>query len=592
MTDETIERRLDVLTAEVASLRSKVAALETQLGQGAGVFPAVQPLRPLNVAAPSAGLGSDALWSKVGQSSLLPRIATICFVLVVALVLRTLTDNGMIGKPQGTFLGMGYAALLLALGWRELARDSRLAVVFPVCGAVLMYFIVLESHLRFESLSSLSAYAILLLVLLALSLTSRRFESSGLSCLGVLGTSCVAIALDLSAPNFGLLLLFLLITTVEAYLAGRRLSGCRWSRWIVFVLTVLVWTYWTYELSSALREGLDVAPLLSAAWFFPIMLSFVVIFTLMAVRDGVGDQKWNTFDLVIPSLVGLFVYPLVRVVAIAWHGSVHWLGILGVLVAAFYFATAAWLFRQENTGGAGICGFTFAGAIILAMSFSDAVGSIVLAMLVWSVVALGLAMLSGACEIGGIRLASYLLQGLACLAAVLSGHLIAATPVFIQVSWVAAGLALMAGYQYWWCRKHPLACSIGFFARVDPSDRSAILLIVACVVNGFLLLQMVAYQILLPFVADLPNTLTGTQSVLINLGAMGLMFLALSQRNREILGVAILVFAIGAGKVFLFDFFRSSGIPLVMSVFSFGVAAAGCSVTLNRWQQNGKKSVG
>ncbi|MBU0483311.1 MAG: DUF2339 domain-containing protein [Proteobacteria bacterium] len=590
MTSEAFEKRLEFLAAEVDTLKKKVEDLSIRFSQGgsADVDPAS---RQLETYPPPIELDTDELWSKVGKSSLLPRIATICFVLVVALVLRTLTDSGMIGKQLGSFLGMGYAAVLLAVGWRELARQSRLAMVFPVCGAVLMYVIVVETHARFESVSSLSVYLILFVVLMALSLTSRRFKLSGLNCLALIGTSCVAIVIDFPRPNFAQLILLLLATNVVAYVSSRRLIGCWWSRWVLFAFTAAVWTLWTFKLRFALRQGGEISSFLSISWFIPIMMVFVVTYTVMAVRNAVADEKWNVFDLVIPSLVGFCVYPLLRVVIVTWFDNVYWLGIAGVFMASFYFATAAWLFKNNKTGGPAVCGFTFAGAVFLAMAFPDAVGSILLAIPVWSAVALGLALLSGVCEIGGIRLASYLLQGLACLAAVFSGILVADTPSFMVGSSVAVVITLLAGYQYRWCRQHPLSCSIGFFAMVDPDDRSGIVLFLSCLLNGFLLLQMVSYHIMAPFVSDISNMMIGSQSVLINIGAMGLMFFALSERNNEILGVAVLVFIIGALKVFFYDLFRSSGIPLVMSVFSFGAAAAVCSIALNRWQQDGKSDL-
>ena len=200
-----------------------------------------------------------------------------------------------------------------------------------------MYFIVLETHIRFESISSVAAYIILFLMLIALSLTSRRFELPGLSCLGLIGTSCVAVVIDLPRPFFAPLIMLLIATNVVAYFSARRLSGCWWSRWILFGLTTLVWILWAYELSIALRQGVKIEPFLSITWFFPSMASFVVIFTVMTVWNAVGGEEWNAFDLAIPALAGLFVYPLVRVVTVAWYGDVHWLGIIGVLVTVIYF---------------------------------------------------------------------------------------------------------------------------------------------------------------------------------------------------------------------------------------------------------------
>jgi hypothetical protein len=47
---------------------------------------------------------------------------------------------------------------------------------------------------------------------------------------------------------------------------------------------------------------------------------------------------------------------------------------------------------------------------------------------------------------------------------------------------------------------------------------------------------------------------------------------------------AILVTVIGAVNVFLYDLIRTHGMPLVISVLSFGLATAVESVILGRWQ--------
>jgi len=49
--------------------------------------------------------------------------------------------------------------------------------------------------------------------------------------------------------------------------------------------------------------------------------------------------------------------------------------------------------------------------------------------------------------------------------------------------------------------------------------------------------------------------------------------------------VAILVTVVGATKVFLYDLLGTHGLPLVFSVFSFGMAAAVESLALGKWQK-------
>jgi len=48
--------------------------------------------------------------------------------------------------------------------------------------------------------------------------------------------------------------------------------------------------------------------------------------------------------------------------------------------------------------------------------------------------------------------------------------------------------------------------------------------------------------------------------------------------------LSIIVVLVGAFKVFIFDMFKGEGMPLVLSVFSFGVVAVASSMTLKKWQ--------
>jgi hypothetical protein len=81
------------------------------------------------------------------------------------------------------------------------------------------------------------------------------------------------------------------------------------------------------------------------------------------------------------------------------------------------------------------------------------------------------------------------------------------------------------------------------------------------------------------------DTFRSGQSVLINVAAIALILFAYLRRDKEIRNVAILVTIIGAIKVFLYDLLGVHGLPLVFSVFSFGVLAAVESLALGKWQK-------
>jgi hypothetical protein len=150
----------------------------------------------------------------------------------------------------------------------------------------------------------------------------------------------------------------------------------------------------------------------------------------------------------------------------------------------------------------------------------------------------------------------------------------------------AAGIAaLFALCQFHWCRKTPPPAESKAYSRFDQEDRSAVLLFLVALINGFLMLRVLLYLGLSSSPGDITNAFACIQSILINAAAAGLMLLAFLRRNKEIRNVAIMVTLIGGGNVFLSDLFSTRGFPLVASVFSFGLAVALESVILSRWQR-------
>jgi hypothetical protein len=165
----SLENQLGFLTEQVKLLKNEVDELSGRLQLLESGKSFVQKTEEVN----SAGaitvekkvIPQEGVLKKAGTGALLPRVATVCFIMVVALILRTITDSEIIDKQLGSLLGMGYAtALILVGGWFYLKKSS-LAPVFPACGLLLLFSIVIETHAthaRFQSLSTVMAYVILM----------------------------------------------------------------------------------------------------------------------------------------------------------------------------------------------------------------------------------------------------------------------------------------------------------------------------------------------------------------------------------------------------------------------------------------------
>ncbi len=114
----------------------------------------------------------------------------------------------------------------------------------------------------------------------------------------------------------------------------------------------------------------------------------------------------------------------------------------------------------------------------------------------------------------------------------------------------------------------------------------------SALIAAFLWLREGLYQVLLRTGQNIGPLLQGGETVIINFAAAGLLLFAFGRRNKELRNVAVLITLIGAGRVFILDLFRISGVPLVASVFSFGMTILLISVALSRWQKLDAREAG
>ncbi|MBI5556216.1 MAG: hypothetical protein HY885_01105 [Deltaproteobacteria bacterium] len=583
-TSNAIEDKLTELSGEVKLLGGKIDTLTSRmerLEKNPPLKAHCQPASP--VPFPKQVMPANEILAGVDKSTFLSKLATICFILVFALVLRTLTDGGILAHKTGSFIGIAYAASLIAVGWKLLKQQSGIASVFPVCGALLIYSVVLETHARFEPFTSATAYAILFLTLITLAALGKRFSHSVLIGVGLLGAATAALIIDFPRPISHQVAIFLLAANILAFYLS-DLPLCRGIQIALYSLTLLFWILWAHKINFNLTKGWELPAGYSLFWFIPLTALFGLTFTgLSYYRAFHRGRELGITDSILPTITVSWTYATCWAVALPWLRQSRVIGVAGVAFAALLYGGAWAIFRYSRDGGTGICAFTFAASTLLLLASPAAAGDILFALPFLSTVALALLMSSHACEVGGIRLSSYLLQVLACILAVFCGVFAPGSPTGEFMGFLAAAsMALLSGFHYFLSRRHPISCSSGFFPRLDPADRTAVALLIAALVNGYYMALFIAYHLLVLFSDGLENGLIGSQSVLINTGAIGLMILGLKGKKREILYTATGVAVIGACKVFGFDLFKAKGIPLVVSVFSFGAVAAVGSVVLRR----------
>lgn len=584
--ESSLENRIEEIATQLQVLVRRVEVLESRLeGAKAVAPPAAADGRP-ETAAPAEATERVLDW--VGTSSLLQRLAVLCFLLVVALILRTVTDNNILDKEVGSLLGMLYASVLMAAGWRFYRGNSPLAPVLSVCGAFLLFSIVVETHEHFESLPTVPAYILITFAGAAMAFTSHRYKVALPVFVGTLGMCFAGVALDFPNPVFPYLVVLLLAANLLGTFAT-RLQRCTWLRWILLIATIFMMQVWGFRLGVFATRGSPEMLPSSSAGFFPSVVIMGLVYLAIAAAGILGriSDRISRFDFALPTINVLWAFTISRYVVGVGLGSEVLLGAFGVAAALGHIAVAFWLARRNVEGAPGTNAFALAGTVLLAMSLPVATGSALVSLALCSALAFGSCLLSRRWRSGGVRLTSYLLQFYACGALALLLRTTEAANPSVLGAVASGGLACIAFWHYLWARHNPPPSESLVFSQLDRKDRGAALLLVAALVGGFFTLRVGVYQALsgsVP-VEAMADAFTAAQSVLINASAAVLMCFAFARRDKQVRNVAILVTVIGACKVLLLDLFGLKGVPVVASLLSFGVAAFLESFALSRWQR-------
>lgn len=594
-TEEKVDRlheHIERLTRRVADLEGSMAA--ATMGRSADapaarpetIIPPALPPRPGKPPdRPAAGETdsfSEDMIQWASRASLFPRLATLCFLMVIALILRTITDNGIVNTLLGMGLGMGYAAALMVAGWYMYRRDSSLAPVFVACGAVLMSSIVVETHDRFQSLPLVPAYWTLMATGAGMAFISRQFKAFLPVSVGTLGMCLAGTAIDYPNPFFPYLFMILLTANFLGYYAG-SLKRCGWLRWTVLFVTLVMFYLWGLRLEAVAARKITAAPTLAPGWFVPVLATVSIAFLAIALLGIVRSREQvSVFDFCLPTINAVGSYLAARVVVNEADGSALALSLVAILFAFLHFGVSFWLARRKIEGVPGTNSFVVAGSVLLVLALPAALGNM-LAAPVLGVVALGVAVFSDRWGSGAIRATSYLLQAYAVVSLVpyFLADGLAAAPLAGAVS--AAALAAAALGHYRWCRRNAPPARSPLFGNYDKQDASGVVTLLVALTGSFFFLRGIAFHILAGGSGG-PDAFPCSQSIIINLAALGLGLYAFRAHNREIRNVAILVIAAGA-LTSTADLLGTKGVPLVLSVLSFGLAAATQSITLSRWQK-------
>jgi len=571
----SIETRYAQLSAQVRLLEERVDELT---GLVRGLQPGARAQHSVNEQAGGAALtGFPA--NEFSIPALFSGLAALCFIAVAALVLRTLTDNQIVNQQAGTALGLLYCACLIGEGHRRHVRQRPLASVLAVSGAVLYFSIILETHSRFHVLPAHWAYLLLGALLGTTVFLGIRSNSWLMVYSGALGSSLTGLALDFPAPVFPILGLFLLGANVAAGLSV-SIRWCSGLRWILLAFTSFFWLVWVIAGRFPLSRGLTPPAELGMPWVFPELIAFLLILLTVAAAAAIRQEVARLFEIVAPAIGAATVAAVAHLIVLPASLTPGPLSALGAALAALPLALAIVL-AEKNESGARIASGLTAAAWVLLVFLPQCIPDILWVFLCWTLAAAALTALPRLARNRSVTVLSHVFQGFVCLAACILGILStgAAFPAKQAVLTAVLGSLCLAQYAR---SRRPLADSRAL--SFDAAAYTALVPLGAGLCYAFAIGRVVLYSAFAHFQWG-EEAFQSAQSILLSAGAVSAAILGLLWMHEQLLAISIAIAMIGAAKVFAYDLARLHGVPVVLSVLSFGVSLALGPALWRRWQR-------
>lgn len=534
-----------VAADEIAQLRERVRTLEIRLDriEHGGAVTAAEAEHAMARAPGSAPAGID---TEVAAATIFRRIAMLCFVLLGALILRVLTQQNILGQGFGTVLGFAYAGHLIVLSlipgrFGGFARESSL---FQCSGAVLAFFIAIESALRTLTMGRISAMIVIAgfaLLALGMGIYQRKAALAGT---GLIGGILALVALDLKGTSVALQLT-LVALLAAASIANSWRERWQWLRPLTIGLVLLLFPAGFFFCGK--EPGVDGGLLAAAAGVWcVVMLQHLVAFSRLHRGSTwlplmtlwlVGIQQLAGWPWIGATTGGIAVLALACVIVCSRLGSKATAGLAGLMATSAFAGAIGWA-MLDRTGllcVIGGMGLWWAGR----RAASD-----------WAAVFATLLMLAAA----SVGLAQ-LVRSPVSIPGLVAMSLSAAVLV---VHYVRHGRTGTEPYS-------------GLAMRLAPVALGA----------GLALLLGVFWE-LLNRAFEQPAQLLLSQTVVVVFTALALTFWGHATHRRSPLFCGLACMALALAKVLLIDLMRLKSLNMLASLVLVGLASVAVSVILRR----------
>lgn len=506
------------------------------------------------------------------QSDILFQVATLCFVFVVALLMRFMAETQFVSISVSIAIGLLYSCSLL--GWSMIPsnRHSTTAETIGGCGLIVFGLIIFEAYSHFHAISLIFSFGLYSAGIAFSAVVRQCYKRSSLSLIGTIGYPLVFAFQTPTYFSYPLFSTLLLISVGTANFGNSQLKSISKP-----VLAIMGWVglfCWHRDLNA--HYYLSQIQYTGSAAFILITILLSLFMLIPILSSAWKQHRLNLFEKISPVFILTFAYYFIK--SEFYRQNLPPLGLefsaLSIGLSIVVLGIRPFSNRQRVPSGfypllAGGCALIFYTTFYFFPTAS-------IRLPVWSICTLSLFTLAATCQRIALRSISYMIQ-VAIFAAYLISYVFSPSSPSIH-TWhipLALGIVSLIHYQVsHWTDTPPQRSSNSFFYKIE----SCRILVLLCAVVS---MYFFGKTLLSQFVEYHPLALC-LGSIWLTLLCGIVIFHGIQKNNREQIGLGSLLYLIAAGKIFLYDMVNGVGTYLTISLLAYGTMVGMTSYGLRK----------
>ena len=271
--------------------------------------------------------------------TLFNRLGILAIMIAAIFFFKWSFDNNLIGELGRIVIGIVVGLFFIGAGEYFQRRNfSKYAQGLTGGGVAILYFAIYSSFNYYHLISQLVAFMIMVLITLAASLLSIRYDAITIGIIGIIGGFATPFLISSNESNALGLLIYIAILDIGVLLIAY------FKKWPIFHYLTFLFTYASYSLayysSTTMQDiiGFDTTS-------FSFLTLYFIIYLAISFTRNIRKREsllWADSTLILLNGVAYFCYSYLLLIPFAED----WIGLWAVFLGLIYLLIGMYIYRH------------------------------------------------------------------------------------------------------------------------------------------------------------------------------------------------------------------------------------------------------